>query len=139
MEGYMKHRSSKLVTALIATAAFTLLPLAAVGETTIEPLLKTTLEDLNGAEANVLVIDVDPGWDSGRHIHPGHVFIYMLEGSLQLDIEGQETFSISAGDTLYEVANLAMVGRNLSTTERAKLLVFQVGPPGAPIMIPSPE
>ena len=135
----MKHRLSKLMSTLVASAVIVLMPLAAVGETTIKPLVQTILEDLNGSEASVLVLDVDPGWDSGLHTHSGHVFIYVLEGTLQLDIVGQEPFELTAGDARYEVRDAAMVGRNFSTSERAKFVVFNVGPPGAPLMIPVPE
>jgi quercetin dioxygenase-like cupin family protein len=135
----MKQRPHRLMTALITTVAFTVLPLASAADTMITPMLKTVLEDLNGAEANVLVFDVDPGFVTDRHTHPGHVFIYVLEGALQLDIAGEESFSVAAGETVYELANVPMIGSNLSATERAKFVVFQVGPPGQPIMVPAPE
>ncbi len=139
MEGYMNYGPYKLMTAMATTATLALLPTAGYGETMITPMLKTTLEDLNGAEANILIFDVDPGFVTDRHTHPGHVFIYVLEGALQLDIEGQESSIVSAGEAMYELANVPMTGRNLSATERAKFVVFQVGPAGEPIMVPAPE
>lgn len=86
-------------------------------------------------EAKILLFDVDPGWKTDHHIYPGQLFVYILEGTLQLDVDGAEPAVYTAGEAFYELPNLGMVGSNLSTTERAKFVVFQFGEAGQPLMI----
>lgn len=107
----------------------------ALAESKVTPMLKKMLEGVADKEANVVLFDVDPGWVTAHHIHPGELFVYVLEGGLRLEVDGQEAVEYRAGEVFYEVPNIGMVGSNLSTTERAKFIVFQVGEPGKPIMI----
>lgn len=90
-------------------------------------------------EANVVRFEVEPGWETARHIHPGHVFVYVTEGAIEIAVEGLEPQTVSAGEAIYELPDRPMVGRNVSTTEGAKFMVFQVGPVGEPIMVSQPE
>lgn len=113
--------------------AVTLVP--AVAETVITPVLTTPIEGMPNTEAKVLLFDVDPGWKTDHHIHPGHLFVYILEGGLQLDVDGAQPVAYSAGDAFYELPDHGMVGANLSATERAKFVVFQFGEAGQPLMI----
>lgn len=108
----------------------------ALAETTATPVLKTMVEGLPDTEANIVVFDVDPGWKTDHHTHPGHVFVYVLEGTLHLEVEGKEPVEYAAGEAFYELPNVSMTGANLSTSERAKLIVFQFGEAGQPIMVP---
>ena len=107
----------------------------ALADSTVTPMLKMMLEGIDNTEANVVLFDVEPGWVTDHHIHPGELFVYVLEGGLRLEVDGQEAAEYSAGEVFYEAANIGMVGSNLSTTERAKFVVFQVGEPGKPLMI----
>jgi quercetin dioxygenase-like cupin family protein len=70
----------------------------------------------------------------GKHMHPGPVFVYVLEGEFTVELDsGTKTYK--AGDLYAEAINTAMVGRNLSATDDLELLVFQVGDIGKPMMI----
>ncbi|MCZ6873981.1 MAG: cupin domain-containing protein, partial [bacterium] len=70
----------------------------------------------------------------GKHFHPGPVFVYILEGELTVDTEeGRQTFK--AGEVYEEPTGRVMQGRNLSTANPLKLVVFQVGDKGKPMMI----
>ncbi|CAM3336457.1 cupin domain-containing protein [Halomonas lysinitropha] len=101
-------------------------------------ILKTTLEGMEGMEANIVRFDVDKDWVTDRHIHPGHVFVYVTEGSIEIDVEGQEARSVSAGEAFQEPPDRPMVARTLSS-DGASFIVFQVGPEDEPIMVSQPE
>ncbi|MFW8635268.1 cupin domain-containing protein [Cribrihabitans pelagius] len=121
--------------ALGAAAALVLAPASA--ETKSEPILKTMVEGMPGTEANIVAFDVDPGWQTEHHMHPGHLFVYVLEGGLRLEIDGQEPVDYSAGEAFYEMPGVGMVGANASASERAKFVVFQFGEAGKPLMEPT--
>ena len=92
---------------------------------------------LAGVEGKVVIIkhfSLPPGFVGGKHFHPGPVFVYVLEGELSVETDaGIET--ISAGKLYREELRQTMRGKNLSTTDAAKILVFQVGDEGKPMMI----
>jgi len=119
-------------TALIVASA--LIP--AQADTT--SILTSTLEGVEGMEANIVRFDVDEDWETERHIHPGHVFVYVTEGSIEIDVEGQEARKVAAGEAFQEPPDRPMVARTLSS-DGASFIVFQVGPKGEPIMVSQPE
>ena len=130
----------KTLTAATIFVASVLLSSMALADEQITPLLKQNLEGMDGTEANVVLFEVEPGFETERHIHPGHVFIYVLEGTIEIDLEGRdEPIRIAAGEAAYEPANTPMVGRNASSTEGARFVVFQVGEAGEPLMVAQPE
>jgi quercetin dioxygenase-like cupin family protein len=110
---------------------------AAAQDAETTQVLKTELQGEEGREANIVEFDVGPGWETERHIHPGHVFVYITEGSIEVDVEGKEPQTFSAGEAFYELPDLPMVARTASADEGAKFIVFQVGPTGEPIMVPT--
>jgi len=110
---------------------------AQAAETT--PVLKTELAGAEGTEANIVLFDVEAGWETERHIHPGHVFVYVTEGSIQVDVEGSEPRTVAAGDAFYELPDKPMVARTASADEGAKFIVFQVGPAGEALMVAHPN
>lgn len=124
-------------------AALTLIVASALGSATAfadeeaTPLLHQALP--NDMEANIVLIKADPGFETVRHIHPGHVFLYVLEGSVELDVEGEDPVRVSAGEAVYEQQNKPMTGRNLSATDDARLIVFQLGEAGAPMQVDQPK
>lgn len=114
-------------------------PTTALGDETTTPVLKAALEGTDGMEANIVSIEVGPGFETERHLHPGHVFVYVIEGAIELNVDGQEPVTISAGEAAYETPNHPMIGRNASATEGARFVVFQVGEAGAPLTVPQPH
>jgi len=124
-------------------AAMTLISASALGsavaladEETI-PLLKQALPD--NMEANIVRLEVGPGFETERHLHPGHVFVYVLEGAIDLIVDGKEPVHVSAGEVAYEEPNQPMVGRNASSTDGARLIIFQVGEAGKPLQVDQPK
>ena len=92
---------------------------------------------LNGVDGKTVIIKhftLPAGFVGGKHFHPADVFVYVLEGELTVETEkGWQT--ISAGELYPEVPGMVMQGKNLSASVAAKLLVFQVGDTGKPMMI----
>ena len=124
-------------TGLFAGAALLPASVAAQAETT--EVLKTELQGEDGREANIVRFEVGPGWETERHIHPGHVFVYILDGSIEIDVEGKDPQTFSAGEAFYELPDVPMLARTAGTEEGATFVVFQVGPTGEPLMVAEPE
>jgi len=125
----------------LALGATALLSVAstALGDEVETPLLQTELAGTDGMVANMAVIEAGPGFETERHIHPGHVFLYVIEGAVEIELEGQDPVTVKAGEAAYETPNVPMIGRNISATEGAKILVLQVGKAGEPLEIPAPQ
>jgi len=100
-------------------------------------LLNQPLEGWRGKESNIILIEAPAGFETPRHVHPGHIFIYVLEGSVELEMEGLKPQALSAGDAAYELPGRPMTGRNASASEDARILVFQIGDIGVPLEIPA--
>jgi len=99
------------------------------------PLLRSDLEALPGNEANIVRMDFPAGWTGGKHYHTGDVFLYILEGELVLDVEGQDPQTLGPGKAYHESVEKVMTAHNPSTTQAAKVIIFQVGAKDEPLMI----
>ena len=97
-------------------------------------LLKGELAAFKGKEVNVISLDLPPGWVGGRHYHTGDVFVYVQEGSFAVDIDGEGRKTFHAGQ-VYQALKKVMHARNPSSTKPAKIILFQVGDKGEPLMI----
>jgi quercetin dioxygenase-like cupin family protein len=108
------------------------------GETTVKRLMQRALPDFPGKEAIMLRVEYPPGHVEARHRHDAHVFVYVLEGSLEMQIEGSEPVVLNAGDTFYEHPDdVHGAGRNLSSRSPATLIVFFLKDTGkAPVLPP---
>ena len=130
----MKRRSLALFAAVVAFS-FVGAQGVAAHETAVKSLLKTPLAGIAGKEANVVLFDVAPGWKIDNHFHPGHVIVYMIRGSIKIEVEGEPAQVLGPGDVLYELPDRNMVANNISSTKGAKFLVFQVGDIGKPVTV----
>jgi quercetin dioxygenase-like cupin family protein len=121
-----------LVGALIANVS------AGVAQTaTVTPLLSRDLTDIAGKESVMITVEYAPGAADPVHRHNAHVFVYVLEGSVVMQVEGAAPVTLHPGQTFYEGPNgVHLVGRNASETGPAKFLVFFVKDKGAPILDP---
>lgn len=105
-----------------------------VSKANVKTLYSAPLQGVEGKEMIVKHFSIPPKFVGGKHMHPGPVFVYVLEGELTIELEtGTKTFK--AGELYPEEINAAMVGKNLSGTDDLELLVFQVGDIGKPMMI----
>jgi quercetin dioxygenase-like cupin family protein len=94
-------------------------------------IYQAPLAGTDGLEMTVAYVAVPAGFVGGKHLHPGPVFVYVLEGELTVELEG-ETKTFKAGELYPEDINAAMVGKNLSTTDDLKLLIFHTAGAGQP-------
>jgi quercetin dioxygenase-like cupin family protein len=107
-------------------------------EAKVTPLLSKELKESPGKEGLMLVVEYPPGNSDPIHRHNAHGFIYVLEGSVVMQVRGGKQVTLTAGQTFYEGPNdVHVVGRNASSAKPAKLLVFLVKDKGAPVFVPT--
>jgi quercetin dioxygenase-like cupin family protein len=101
-------------------------------------LLSKKLADIPGKEATMLTVEYAPGSEGTVHRHNAHVFVYVLEGSIVMQVRGGKEVTLGPGGTFYEgPMDVHTVGRNASKTQPAKFLVFAVKDKGAPLVVPA--
>ena len=101
-------------------------------------LLEANLPELGDKEMHVWVGDIAPGAATGRHSHPTPRFVYVLEGAVVLEIEGQPPQTFKAGQAFVEMPNLVHNFKNASTSEPAKALGFQYAGTDQPLQAAAP-
>ena len=101
-------------------------------------LLSLPLPDIpDDPEALVIEVELAPGQASQPHRHHAYVFVYVLEGVVEMQVAGGELQRLSAGEMFHETpADVHTVSRNPSTTERARILVHFIKEAGAPVTTP---
>lgn len=116
-----------------------LMPLA-VGpkEAQVTPLMSKDLPDFPGKEGVMITVVYPPGASDPVHRHNADAFVYVLEGSIVMQLRGQKEVTLTPGQTFYEgPTDVHVVGRNASQTRPAKFVVFLLKEKGAPILIPA--
>jgi quercetin dioxygenase-like cupin family protein len=112
--------------ALLSTAA-TVRAADPAKEATVKPLLTQELPDLPGKEALMLTVEYPPGGSSAAHRHNADVFVYVLEGSVVMQVDGQQPVTLTPGQTFHEKpTDIHRTSANASKTAPAKFLVFIV-------------
>jgi quercetin dioxygenase-like cupin family protein len=107
-------------------------------EAKVTPLLSKDLTGIPGKEALMITVDYAPGATDAIHRHNAHVFVYVLEGSVVMQVRGGREVTLLPGQHFYEGPHdIHVVGRNASKTKPAKFLVFFVKDKGAPPLIPA--
>ncbi|MET0791322.1 MAG: cupin domain-containing protein [Polyangiaceae bacterium] len=102
-------------------------------------LMTKALGNIPGKEALLLTVVYPPGGVDPIHRHDAHGFIYVLEGSIVMGVKGGKEVTLSPGQTFYESpTDIHTVGRNASTTQRAKFLVLLIKDQGVPAVLPAP-
>jgi quercetin dioxygenase-like cupin family protein len=100
-------------------------------------LLSKPLQGIEGKEGLMTVIDFPPGASAPAHRHNANVFVYVLEGSIVTQLEGQALVTLTAGQTYTESpTDTHRVARNASETAPARMLVFFVKDQGVPPLVP---
>jgi quercetin dioxygenase-like cupin family protein len=128
-----------------ALKSFLLLSCALVSATAADPvrvteLMTKALANVPGKEVTMLTVDYAPGGADPVHRHNASAFVYVLEGSIVMQMKGDKEVTLHPGETFYEDPNgVHLVGRNASNTAPAKFLVFLVKEKGAPILVPVKE
>ncbi len=100
----------------------------------VKALHEGALTGVDGKTVIVKHFTLPAGFVGGKHFHPGDVFVYVLEGELTIETE-KGVLTVPAGELYPEVPGMVMRGKNVSTSVPAKIVVFQVGDAGKPMMI----
>ena len=131
---------TKLILALACLMSGTLVAQVAkvTQEAKVTQLLSKDLSTLPGKEGLMITVDYPPGSSDAIHRHNAHAFVYVLEGSVVMQVRGGKQVTLTPGQTFYEGPDdVHVVGRNASDSKPAKFLVFLVKDKGAPILVPA--
>jgi len=105
----------------------------------VTPLASKDLPEFPGKEVLMITVQYPPGSVDPIHRHNAHAFVYVLEGSIIMQVKGGKEVTLSPGQTFYEGPDdVHVVGRNASSTKPAKFVVFFIKDKGAPVLAPEP-
>ena len=129
----MKTTVSLLVLVSLAGAT-----LVAQQDVAVKSLHSKDLEDVPGRELSMITVEYAPGASDPVHTHNAHALVYVLEGSIVMQVKGGAPVTLKPGETFYEgPGDVHIVGRNASHTAPAKFVVVLLKQKGAPILVPS--
>ena len=125
---------TKLILALACLTSCTLL----AQEAKVTQLMSKDLTSCPGKEGLMITVEYPPGSKDPIHRHNAYGFIYVLEGSIVMQVRGGKETTLTPGQTFYEGPDdVHVIGRNASQTKPAKFVVFFVKDKGAPILVPA--
>ncbi len=125
---------AKLVLMLVCLMSVTL----EAKDAKVTPLFSRDLTDFPGKEGLMITVEYPPGGSDPIHRHNAHAFVYVLEGSIVMQVRGGKEVTLTPGQTFYEgPSDVHVVGRNASQTNPAKFVVFLVKDKGAPVLVPA--
>src|SRR5580704_8727140 len=130
---------TKAVLALVCLVSVTLGP----KEAKVTPLFSKDLPDFPGKEGVMITVEYPPGSSDPIHRHNAHAFVYVLEGSIVMQLRGAKEVTLTPGQTFYEGPDdVHVVGKNASQTKPAKfavflLAVFLLKDKGTPVLVPA--
>lgn len=121
----------------LACLTFSAVPARAGPDAAVTPLVAKDLSNFPGKEGVMIMVEYPPGASDPIHRHDADAFIYVLEGSIVMQVRGAPEVTLSPGQTYYEgPSDVHIVGRNASNTRSAKFIVFLVKDKGAPVLAP---
>jgi quercetin dioxygenase-like cupin family protein len=103
----------------------------------VTELMSKDLPDVAGKEGLMIMVEYPPGSSDPVHRHYADAFVYVLKGSIIMQVNGGKEVTLTSGQTFYEgPGDVHTIGRNASTTTPAKFVVFLVKKKGAPVLVP---
>lgn len=127
---------TKLILALACLMSGTLV----AQEAKVTELMSKDLTSFPGKEGLMITVEYPPGSKDPIHRHNAYGFIYVLEGSIVMQVRGGKETTLTPGQTFYEGPDdVHVIGRNVSQTKPAKFVVFFVKDKGAPILVPATQ
>ena len=106
-------------------------------EATVRSLMSKDLAGDPAKELLMIAVEYPPGSVDPVHTHHAQALVYVLEGTIVMQVKGGTPVTLAPGQTFYEGPNdVHIVGRNASQTAPAKFLVFLVKDKGAPVLTP---
>ena len=124
---------------LVALALLCLMSGTAMAqEPKVAALMSKDLTESPGKEVLMITVEHAPGGASASHRHNARAFVYVLEGSVVMQLKGGQQVTLTAGQTFYEGPDdVHTVDRNASATQPAKFLVVMIKDKGAPAVVPA--
>ena len=121
----------------MSVLAFLIASTVIAQEAKVTPLMSKDLAEFPGKEGVMITVVYPPGASDPIHRHNAYAFLYVLEGSVVMQLKRGEEITLTPGQTFYEGPNdIHTVGRNASNTKPAKFIVFLVKDKGAPVLLP---
>jgi quercetin dioxygenase-like cupin family protein len=109
-------------------------------QASVASLTSKDLPEFPGKEVLMITVEYPPGSVDPIHRHNAHAFVYVLEGSIIMQVKGGKEVTLTPGQTFYEAPDdVHVVGKNASSTKPAKFIVFFVKDKGAPVLVPAPQ
>jgi quercetin dioxygenase-like cupin family protein len=109
-------------------------------EPTVTSLMSKDLKETPGKEVLMITVEYAPGGTDPIHRHNAQAFVYVIEGSIVMQVKGGKEVTLTPGQTFYEAPDdVHLVGRNASNTKPAKFLVFLIKDKGAPVLVPASD
>jgi quercetin dioxygenase-like cupin family protein len=125
-------------TKLAFAAACLLCGTLAAQEAKVTQLMSKDFTNIPGKQGVMITVEYPPGSSDPIHRHNAQAFVYVLEGSIVMQVRGGKEVNLTPGETFYEgPKDVHVVGRNASKTKPAKFVVFLVKDKGAPILVPA--
>src|SRR5882762_6677624 len=110
---------------------------ATAQEPKVRSLMSKDLTENPGKEVLMITVEHAPGGSSAIHRHNAHAYVYVLEGSVVMQVKGGKQVTLTPGQTFYEGPDdVHVVSRNASSSKPAKFLVFLINNKGAPVLVP---
>jgi quercetin dioxygenase-like cupin family protein len=126
--------------ALVQLAAALMLAVVPAEAADVKELFAIDLADYSGKEGRMIEVSYPPGDQDVVHRHDAHAFVYVLEGTIIMQLKGKPAVTLKTGETFYEgPTDVHVVGRNASKTEPARFVVVLLKGKGAPILTPVKE
>ena len=121
----------------VLVAAFLIAGALFAQDDQVTPLMSKDLPECTGKEGMMITVVYPPGASDPIHRHNAHAFVYVLEGSIVMQVKGGKEVTLTPGQSFYEGPNdIHVVGRNASKTKPAKFVVFLVKNKDAPVLVP---
>jgi quercetin dioxygenase-like cupin family protein len=127
-----------MTTTLVALVLLCLMTGTAMAQSAkVTSLMSKDLPENPGREALMITVEYPPGSSDPIHRHNAHAMVYVLEGSVVMQVKGGKQVTLTPGQTFYEGPDdVHVVGRNASSTKPAKFLVVLIKDKGSPVLVP---
>ena len=136
---YRRSMSAKhlVLTLLLSVSQCLISSTLMAQEPKVTSLMSKDLKDFPGKELLMITTEHAPGGSTPIHRHNAHAMVYVLEGSVVMQVKGGKEVTLTPGQTFYEGPDdIHVVDRNASKTQPAKFLVFLIKDKGAPALVP---
>jgi quercetin dioxygenase-like cupin family protein len=130
--------SKKIIMVVLVSLSLIGSPLLAQGAEVTTLMSKDLTDYCPGKEGQMIIVEYAPGWSDPIHRHNAYAFVYVLEGSVVMQLKGGKEVTLTPGQTFFEGPHdVHIIGRDASSSKPAKFLVFLVKNKGAPVLVPA--